>query len=199
MYHVRDRNVRYYAFTCYVTKACRTPPDACVPEKLVSTLKLLYINRLCYNNCCTIVTFLFFLYRFGADGCQPAHSILGSGAMWLVPIDLLVAARMISEGRMSGSIDRLQAVLYFKCEFITWWHAFCFDVMFISLSFIQTKRFCSLGMVRYEMSQWYCGQDQCSAQWLGHYCHGLSKKQLTQLYSPLLVVFILLILLHVYH
>ena len=25
MYHVRDRNVRYYAFTCYVTKACRTP------------------------------------------------------------------------------------------------------------------------------------------------------------------------------
>ena len=27
MYHVRDRNVRYYAFTCYVTKACRTPLD----------------------------------------------------------------------------------------------------------------------------------------------------------------------------
>ena len=25
MYHVRDRNVRYYAFTCYITKACRTP------------------------------------------------------------------------------------------------------------------------------------------------------------------------------
>ena len=46
-------------------------------------------------------------------------SILGSGAMWLVPVDLLVAARMISEGRMSGSIDQLQAVLYFKREFIT--------------------------------------------------------------------------------
>ena len=29
MYHVRDRNVRYYAFTCYVTKACRTPPGLC--------------------------------------------------------------------------------------------------------------------------------------------------------------------------
>ena len=28
-------------------------------------------------------------------------------------------ARMISEGRMSGSIDQLQAVLYFKREFIT--------------------------------------------------------------------------------
>ena len=28
MYHVRDRNVRYYAFTCYVTKACRTPLDS---------------------------------------------------------------------------------------------------------------------------------------------------------------------------
>ena len=39
--------------------------------------------------------------------------------MWLVPVDLLVAARMISEGRMSGSIDQLQAVLYFKREFKT--------------------------------------------------------------------------------
>ena len=40
---------------------------ACVPEKLVSTLKLLYINRLCYDNYCTVVT----LSTFFSIGLEP--------------------------------------------------------------------------------------------------------------------------------
>ena len=36
MYHVRDRNVRYYAFTCYVTKACRTPLGVIVDRSIAT-------------------------------------------------------------------------------------------------------------------------------------------------------------------
>ena len=38
-----------------------------MPEKLASTLKLLYINRLCYDNCCTVVT----LSTFFCIGLEP--------------------------------------------------------------------------------------------------------------------------------
>ena len=49
MYHVRDRNVRYYAFTCYVTKACRTPPARVVPRGGTTCFRYVTRKRIITN------------------------------------------------------------------------------------------------------------------------------------------------------
>ena len=60
-----------------------------------------------------------------------------------------IASQMITEGRMNGSIDQIDSIVHFECEFFFRMYCHHFNIVIINFFFYKVAKFCQHGIDKF--------------------------------------------------